>query len=120
MVPQGRQLVLSLEQSVPATAVKPFSFSTIGGYIDYIAIGVSASGAGKFLRQPLFALLIFLRRGIWPGHVWGYCGTLIIHFLFQKPRQAIFHSRTMSLKPYVKCTLVQNNLGRWLVRFILH
>ena len=46
MMPQGKQLVLSLEQSVPA---KPFSFSTMGGYIDYTAIGVSTSDAGKFL-----------------------------------------------------------------------
>ncbi|KIL56190.1 hypothetical protein M378DRAFT_1038874 [Amanita muscaria Koide BX008] len=64
MMPQGKQLVLSLEQSVPlpATTVKPFGFSTIRGYIDYTAIGVSASGAGKFLRQPLFAWLIFCRK----------------------------------------------------------
>jgi hypothetical protein len=64
MVPQGRQLVLSVEQSVPTTTVKPFSLITIGGYIDYTAIELSASGAGKFLRQPLFALLIFLQKSI--------------------------------------------------------
>jgi hypothetical protein len=69
MVPHGKQLVLSLEQSVPATTVKPFSFTTLGGYIDYTAIGVSASGAGKFLQQPLFAWLIFLQKSFWPGHV---------------------------------------------------
>ena len=62
MVPRGRQLVLSLEQSVPATTVKPFSFSTIGGYIDYTAIGVSASGAGKFLRQHYSPCLFLCRK----------------------------------------------------------
>jgi len=48
MVPQGSQLVLSLEHSVPPTTVKPFSFTTLGGYIDYTAISASASDAGKF------------------------------------------------------------------------
>lgn len=57
MMPQGKQLVLSLEQSVPATTVKPFSFSTIGGYIDYTAIGVSASGAEKYLAWPRLGVL---------------------------------------------------------------
>ncbi|KIJ92858.1 hypothetical protein K443DRAFT_647776 [Laccaria amethystina LaAM-08-1] len=52
-----RALVLSLEQSVPATTVKPFSFSTIGGYIDYTAIGISTSGAEKYLAWPRLRVL---------------------------------------------------------------
>ncbi|KAF8327639.1 hypothetical protein F5887DRAFT_1083685 [Amanita rubescens] len=50
MVSQGRQLVLSIEQRVPASTVKPFSFSTI-------AIGVSASGAEKYLAWPRLGVL---------------------------------------------------------------
>ncbi|KAM6489310.1 hypothetical protein JOM56_015211 [Amanita muscaria] len=57
MMPQGKQLVLSLEQSVPATTVEPFSFSTIGGYIDYTAIEVSASGAENYLAWSRLGVL---------------------------------------------------------------
>lgn len=60
MVPQGRQLVLSVEQSVPTTTVKPFSLITIGGYIDYTAIGVSASDAEKYLTRPRLPVLLDL------------------------------------------------------------
>ncbi|KAF8804113.1 hypothetical protein BYT27DRAFT_7108337 [Phlegmacium glaucopus] len=56
MVPQSKQLVLSLKQSVPATTVKPFSF-TLGGYIDYTAIEVSAPDAEKFLARPRLEVL---------------------------------------------------------------
>jgi len=62
MVPHGKQLILSLEQSVPTTAVKPFSFATLGANIDYTAIRASVSVAGKFLQRPLFAWLIFLQK----------------------------------------------------------
>ena len=62
MMPQGKQLVLSLRQSVPATTVKPFSFNTIGGYIDYTAIGVSVSDAGNFFDNIYSPCLFFCRK----------------------------------------------------------
>lgn len=55
MVPQDKQLVLSLEQSIPPTVVKPLSFSTIGGYIDYAVFSASVSDKGRFLRQFYFS-----------------------------------------------------------------
>lgn len=42
-------MAFSVEQSIPATTGKPFSF---GGYIDSTAIGVNTSGAEKYLARP--------------------------------------------------------------------
>ncbi|KAF8797428.1 hypothetical protein BYT27DRAFT_7219210 [Phlegmacium glaucopus] len=52
-----RVLVLNLEHSVPPTIVKPFSFTTLGGYIDYTAISASVSDAEDFLAKPRLGIL---------------------------------------------------------------
>ena len=54
MVPQGKQLVLSLEHSILGVLVKPSSFITVGGYIDYAVISANASISGKFLQWFYF------------------------------------------------------------------
>lgn len=45
MVPHGEQLVLNLEQRIPAASDKHF-----GGHVDYTAIRTSTSDAGNLLQ----------------------------------------------------------------------
>ena len=47
MMPQDQTLVLSLEQKVPPTAVKPSSTTTLHGIIDYTAVKLSKTNAGE-------------------------------------------------------------------------
>jgi hypothetical protein len=54
MVPEGKQLVLSLEHNILRVDVKPFSFVTIGGYIDYTVFSANTSDSGRFLQWVLF------------------------------------------------------------------
>ena len=89
MVPQGQQLVLSLEQSVPATSTKPSNLTTLGGYIDYTAIRTSVLVAGKFLWRIVFTWFKFLQEILWLSHVWGFSKATITPFLRQKPRHTI-------------------------------
>jgi len=47
MMPQDKTLVLSLEQKVPPTTVKPSSTTTLHGIIDYTAVKLSIPDAGE-------------------------------------------------------------------------
>ncbi|KAF8323470.1 uncharacterized protein EI90DRAFT_3130339 [Cantharellus anzutake] len=52
MVPPDEMMVLSVEQQIPPTAVKPSSSTTLHGFIDYIAATAVKSVADKFLSDP--------------------------------------------------------------------
>lgn len=47
MSPPGEKLVLSLEQSVRATAMVTFNLTTAGGFIDYAAIKADEKDASR-------------------------------------------------------------------------
>ncbi|KAF8809038.1 hypothetical protein BYT27DRAFT_7188131 [Phlegmacium glaucopus] len=57
MVPDGKQLVLSVEQNVPSTAVNLRSSDTLSGYIDYAAVTADTYGAEDFLFRPRLSIL---------------------------------------------------------------
>jgi len=52
MVPPDEMMVLSMEQQIPPTAVKPSSSTTLHGIIDYTAATAVKSVADKFLSKP--------------------------------------------------------------------
>lgn len=51
MTPPSKKLLLTLEQSVPTTAVIPFNLTTVGGFIDSTAVTVNESDAGRSFEQ---------------------------------------------------------------------